>query len=94
MVLIFVFWNISFKACNNACIMPSFGKKTFSSIFTQCFTMNDTVNFQDNFFVQFYLLSNHNFPFKVYTTDCIMPGFDKQFIFNNFTLWFKGKLFR
>ena len=26
MVLIFVFLNISFKVCNNDCIMPSFGK--------------------------------------------------------------------
>ena len=24
------------------------------------------------------------FAFKVYNTDCIMPGFDKQFIFDNF----------
>ena len=23
----FLFWNISFKVCNNACIMPRFGKK-------------------------------------------------------------------
>ena len=53
MVIIFVFWNISFKVCNNSCIMPRFGKKSFSSIFTQCFSMNDTVNFGDNCFVHF-----------------------------------------
>ena len=34
MVIIFVFWNISLKVCNNAFIMPSFEKK--SSISTQC----------------------------------------------------------
>ena len=32
----FVFWDFSSKVCNNACIMPSFGKK-FSSFFSQCF---------------------------------------------------------
>ena len=48
--------------------------------------MNDTINFQDNFFVQFYLLSNQNFPFKVYTTDCIMPGFWQTVHFQSFVL--------
>ena len=52
MVLV-LFWNISFKVCNNACIMPRFGKKKFSSIFTQFFKIDDTVNFEDNFFVHF-----------------------------------------
>ena len=33
----FVFWDISFKVWNNACIMPSFGREIVSSIFTQCF---------------------------------------------------------
>ena len=33
----FVLWNMLFKFCNNACIMPNFGKKSFSSIFTQYF---------------------------------------------------------
>ena len=29
MLLIFVFWNISVKVCNNACIMPRFGENNF-----------------------------------------------------------------
>ena len=40
--------------------------------------MNYTVNFE--------WLSNKNFPFKVCNTDCIMPGFDKHFIFKLFYL--------
>ena len=83
MVLILVFWNISFKVCNSACIMPSFGKNHFHP-FLLSFLMNDTVDFEDIFFVQFSWLSNQNFLFKVSNADCIMPGFDKQFIFNNF----------
>ena len=51
MVLIFVFWNFSFKVCNNACIMPSFGKKNvFHQFLLSGFKMNDTVNFEDIFF--------------------------------------------
>ena len=53
MVLIFIFWNIPFKVYNNVCIMPRFGKKAFSSIFTQCLKMNDTINFEDTCFVHF-----------------------------------------
>ena len=49
MVLIFVFWNISFKVCNNACIMPRFGKNNFHRFLISVFKMNDTVNFEDNF---------------------------------------------
>ena len=48
--------------------------------------MNDTVNFEDTCFVHFKWLSNHDFPFKVCNTYFIMPGFDKQFIVNNFYL--------
>ena len=44
---IFVFWNISFKVCNNACIMPSFGKKKPSSILLSGLKMSDNVNFRD-----------------------------------------------
>ena len=52
--------------------------------------MNDTVNFEDNFFVYFWWLSNQNFLFKVCNSDYIMPGFDKRFIFNNFYSMVKG----
>ena len=48
--------------------MPRFGKNNFHQLLLSVFEMNYTVNF----------------PFKVCNTDCIMPGFDKQFIFNNF----------
>ena len=72
--------------------MPSFGKKNHQFL-PSVFKMNDTVNFEDKCFVKFYWLSDQNFPLKVCNTDCIMPGFDKTFILNNFTWWLKGKLF-
>ena len=53
MVLIVVFWNISSKVCNNACIMPSFGKKKFHQFLLSVFLMDDTVNFEDNYFAHF-----------------------------------------
>ena len=53
MVNIFLFWNISFKVCNNACIIPSFGKKHFHQFLLIVFKMSDTVNCEDKFFVQF-----------------------------------------
>ena len=49
MVLKFLFWNISFKVCSNACNMPSFGKKIFSSICTQFRKINDTDNIDNSF---------------------------------------------
>ena len=45
----FVFWNISFKVCNNACIMPRFGKNHFHPFLLSVSKMNDTVNFEDSF---------------------------------------------
>ena len=48
MVLIFVFWDISFQVCNDDCIMPIFGKKnSFHPFLLGVFKMNDTVNFED-----------------------------------------------
>ena len=61
-------------------------KKHFHPFLLSVFKINDTVSFEDNIFVQFYRLSNQSFPFKVCNTDCIMPGYDKQFIFINFYL--------
>ena len=49
----FVVWIISFRFFNNTCIMPSFGKRTCSSILLRVFKINDTVNFEDNCFVTF-----------------------------------------
>ena len=49
MVLIFVFWNISFKVCNNACIMPRFGKNHVHPFLFSVFKINDTVDFEDKF---------------------------------------------
>ena len=67
--------------------MPSFVKiNCLHQFLPSGFKMNDTVNFDDKYFLQFQLLSNQNFPFKVCNTDCIMPGFGKQFILNNFYL--------
>ena len=60
--------------------MPRFGKHHF---LLSVFRMNDTVYFEDNFLHIFSGLPKQNFPFKLCNTDCIMPGFYKQFIFNN-----------
>ena len=49
MVLIFVFWNISFKACNNSYIMPGFFKNHIHPFLLSVLKMNDTANFEDNF---------------------------------------------
>ena len=54
MVFIFVFWNISFKVCNNACIIPRFGKNYSHKVLLAFFKINDTVNLEDNSFVHFW----------------------------------------
>ena len=48
--------------------------------------MNDTVNFEDTCFCTFLVVIKTEFPSKVCNNDFIMPGFDKQFIFDNFYL--------
>ena len=53
MVLIFLFWDIAIKVCNNACIMPRFGKYRFHHFLLSVLKMNGTVDFEDNFFVHF-----------------------------------------
>ena len=53
MVIIFVFWNVLFKVCNNACIMPKFGKNDFHKFLLSVFKMNDTFNFEDNLVCKF-----------------------------------------
>ena len=87
----FIFWDITFKVCNNACIIPSFGKIiNFYSVFlkrTILLILKIT-------FCKILVVIKPKNPFKVYNTDCIMPGFDKQFIFNKFSWLFKVKLFR
>ena len=47
---IFCILNISFKICNNASIIPRFGKKCFHQFLFSVFKINDTVSFEDNFF--------------------------------------------
>ena len=49
MVIICLFGGVSFKVCNNACIMPSFGKKCFYQFLLGVFKTNDAVDFEDNF---------------------------------------------
>ena len=50
MVLIIVLWNISFKVCNNACIVPGFGRNGLHQNLLSVFKMNHTVNFEDFLF--------------------------------------------
>ena len=45
--------------------------------------MNDTLNVKDKL-LYILVVIKPEFPFKVCNTDCIMPGFDKFFIFDNF----------
>ena len=59
-------------------------KNHFHQFLFIVFKMNDTVNSEDNFFVNFYRLSKHIFPFQVCHTDSVMPGSDIQSIFRNF----------
>ena len=48
MLLIFLFWIISFKVCTNASIVPSFCSKIrFNPFLLGGFKMNDTVSFED-----------------------------------------------
>ena len=55
--------------------------------------MNDTVNLED-IFCAIFVIIKPEFIIKVCNTGLIMLGFDKQFVFNIFTWWFEGKLFR
>ena len=87
MVLIFAFWDLSFKVYNNTCIMPRFGKKNIfinsNSVFLKLMIM---LILKITFM---YIYSGYQTRIFYF----IMSNFDKQFIFNNFTGWFKGKLF-
>ena len=65
MVLIFVCWNISFEVCNNACIMPSFGKNNFHQFLLSVFKMNDTVNFEDNIFCTILVVIKPGFSIQI-----------------------------
>ena len=90
---IFVFWNFSFKVCNNACIMPRFGKNAFSSIFTQCFKMNDTVNFENKCL---YIFSGYRtiiFHSKSVILIVLCLVLTNSLFSTIFTRWFKGELF-
>ena len=51
MVLTFLSWNISFKACNITCIMPRFGKK--NQFLLSGYKIKDVVNFEDKFLHNF-----------------------------------------
>ena len=57
--------------------MPIYVKNHSRPLLLLAFKTDDAVDFEDNFFVKFWWLSKHNFPFKVCNTYCIMPGFDK-----------------
>ena len=65
--------------------MPRFGKNHFHPFLLSVLKMNDTINFEDNFFPH-YWLSNQNLPFKVCNTDCVMPYFDKIVYSQQFVL--------
>ena len=85
MVNSILFWNISFKVCNNACIMLRFREKSFLSIFISFLSMMLLI-LKITLFVRFWWLSNQKYPFKDCNTDFNIPGFDKDFIFYNFYL--------
>ena len=57
-------------------------KKRFHQFLLSVLKMNDTVDFED-IFCTLEVVIKPEFPFRVCNTDCNMPGFDKQFIFNN-----------
>ena len=94
MVLIIVFWNILFKVCNNACIILRIGKNHFRQFLLSVFKMNDTVNFEDNFFVHFSGYQTRTLHSKSVVIIALCLVLTNSFFSSIFTLWFKGKLFR
>ena len=83
MVLIFVFWNISFRVCNDDCVIPRFGKNVFINFYSVFLKLIILLILKKTF-VHLQWLSNHTFSFRASNTDFIMPGFYEQFIFKCF----------
>ena len=59
-------------------LLLDFGKIIFINCFFKFFKMNDTVNFEENVFVNVYILSNHNIPFKFCDAEFNIPSFEKK----------------
>ena len=60
-------------------------KKAFCQFLLIVPKMNDTVSFEDKFFVNIYSLLNQKFLFKVCNADSIMRGFDIKLFSTIFT---------
>ena len=69
MVLIFLFWNISFEACNNDCIMPSFFKIIIN--FYSVFLKRAILLISKTAFCTILVAIKPEFPFKVCNTDLL-----------------------
>ena len=67
----------SFKFCNNACIMTSFGKKEIHQFLLSVLKINYILHYEDKYFVQFWWLSNHNFHPNVVILIISCLGFEK-----------------
>ena len=93
MVLLLLFCNISFKVCNNACIMPSFGKNYFINFYSVFLKMNDTVDFGDKTLYNFSGYQTKIFHLKSSLLIVLCLVLTNILFSTIFTQWFKGKLF-
>ena len=91
----FVFWDISFKVCNSACIMPSFDKNNhfihFYSVFclwNKFLIMNITVLYNFSGYQTRIFHSNS----VILIVLCL--DLENSLFSTIFTQWFKGKLLR
>ena len=94
MVLIFLFWDILLKVCNNACIMPSLGKKSFSSIFYSVFLKSMILLILEIIFCTIVVVIKPEFSFHksiIFMVLCLV--LTNCLFSTGFTRWSKAKLF-
>ena len=90
----YLIWNISFRVCNNAWIMPRFGKQHFHPFSLSIFKMNDILLILKIYFL--YTFSGYQtriFLSKSVILIVLCLVFTNSLFPTIFTQWFKGKLF-
>ena len=90
---LFLFLNISFKVCNNSCIMPRFGKNHFHPFLPSVFLINDTVGFEDKFLYIFSCYQTRIFHSK-YVIPIVLCLVMTNILFLKIIWWFECKLYR
>ena len=94
MVLTFVFWNISFKVCNNVVLCLDLAKNRFRPFLLSVFKMNGTVNFEDNLLYIFSGYQTIIFYSKSVILIVLCLVLTNNLSSTIFTQLFNGKLFR